>query len=347
MILILNCLLEEKSVNDFNKAMKKHLGNLPINYEIIRVREAGKIANLNVYSHLIISGSGASPAEDNPWNSDLEKIIKHFVNNKKPILGICYGHQFLVRVLAGVDHVRKAEKGEIGFASIDIDDNEIFNGIVDPVFSVAHYEEVFDLNEDFKIIARNKNCAVHAFQYKNLPIWGTQFHPEYGPEDTRANINEYREKDPDFEKYYIYDLEDEKKTIQNKLIFDNFISSNKICLRPHHLMCIQSYIGKGYSEEFVKNMDIVVGSLRENKDQIIRLVEGNDHVCSHCPHNIDGRKCESDEKVVTMDRKVLKYLEITPGEYSYSQLFNRLKEKLTDEAFRDICGDCEWYELCH
>lgn len=347
MILILNCLIKGKSVNDFNTAMEKHLGDLPTEYEIVRVGEADKLANLNIYSHLIISGSGASAAEDNPWNYTLENIITHFVNNKKPILGICYGHQFLVRVLAGVDHVRKAENGEVGFASIEIDDNELFNGIVDPVFSVAHFDEVFDLNEDFNIIARNKNAKIHGFQYKSLPIWGTQFHPEYGLEDTKDNIVEFRENNPDFEKHYIYDLEDENKTHQNKLIFKNFISSNKICLRPHHLMCIQSYIGKGYSEEFVKNMDVVVGSLIENVDQTIRLVEGNDHICNHCPHNIHGVKCESDDKVITMDKKVLKYLEITPGEYTYSYLLNRLKEKLNEEAFKDICGDCEWYNLCH
>lgn len=146
----------------------------------------------------------------------------HFVDRKKPVLGICYGHQFLVRVLAGADHVRKAEKGEIGFTNIDIDDNELFEGIVDPVFSVAHYEEVFDLNEDFKIIARNKNCSVHAFQYKDLPIWGTQFHPEYNIENTKYNIDEYKEKDPNFEKYYIYDLKDDDKVLQNGLIFKNF-----------------------------------------------------------------------------------------------------------------------------
>lgn len=225
MILILNCLLEEKSVDDFNKAMKRHLGDLPIEYEIIRVREADKIADLNLYTHLIISGSGASAVEDNPWNTTLEDTIMHFVNNKKPILGICYGHQFLVRVLAGADHVRKAEKGEIGFTNIDIDDNELFEGIVDPVFSVAHYEEVFDLNDDFKIIARNKNCSVHAFQYKDLPVWGTQFHPEYNVENTKYNIDEYKEKDPDFEKYYIYDLKDDDKILQNKLIFKNFAAT--------------------------------------------------------------------------------------------------------------------------
>lgn len=347
MILILNCLLEKKSVNAFNKAMENHLGSLPVKYEIIRVKEGDKIEDLNKYTHLIISGSGASPIDDNPWNSILEEIIMYFVNNKKPILGICYGHQFLVRILAGVEYIRKAEVGEIGFAKIDIDDNELFEGIKEPIFSVSHYEEVFNLREDFKVIARNHNCSVHAFQYKDLPIWGTQFHPEYGIEDMKNSIIECREKNPDFEKYYIYDLKDENKIHQNKLIFKNFVNSNRIYLRPHHLMCIQSYVGKGYSEEFVKNMDIVVGSLRENGDQIVQLIEENDHICSHCPHNIDGLKCESDEKVITMDKKVLAHLDITPGKYTYNYLLNRLKEKFTDKAFKDICGDCEWYELCH
>lgn len=224
MILILNCLLEEKSVKDFNKAMEEYLGNMGNSFEIIRVREANKVTDLNRYTHLIISGSGASAAEYNPWNSTLEKIIMYFVNNNKSILGICYGHQFLVRVLAGAEHIRKAKKAEIGFAKIDIDDNKIFEGISDPVFSVFHYEEVFDLNDDFKIIAKNKNCSIHAFQYKNLPIWGTQFHPEYGLEKTKENIANYKKNDPNFDKYYIYDLEDEKKIVQNKLIFENFIN---------------------------------------------------------------------------------------------------------------------------
>lgn len=224
MLLILNCLLMEKSVNAFNETMEKHLEDLAVNYEIIKVKDADKITNLNIFSHLIISGSGASAIDDNPWNSSLKDTIMHFVHNKKPILGICYGHQFLARVLAGIEHVRKAENGEIGFARIDIDDNDLFKGIENPVFSVAHYDEVFDLKEDFNIIARNKNCSVHAFQYKDLPIWGTQFHPEYGIEHTEDNIEEHRKNDPNFEKNYIYDLKDKNEIIQNKLIFSNFLS---------------------------------------------------------------------------------------------------------------------------
>lgn len=347
MLLILNCLIEEKSVNDFNKAMAKHLEDLPIEYDIFRVRDVKSIPDLSKYTHLIISGSGASTLDDNSWDEDLKNIILYFVNNNKAILGICYGHQFLVKTLLGVEHIRKTANPEIGFTKIDIADNELFRGIDVPICCVAHYDEVFDLNEDFRIIAKNRNCSVHAFQYKDLPIWGTQFHPEYGVKDVEDMIDEFSKKDPNFNEHFINELDNEDKLLQNKLIFRNFINSSKIHLRPHHLLCIQSYIGKGYSEEFVENMDIVVGSLRKDKDQIIRIIEGNDHVCKHCPHNIDGAKCESNDKVITMDKKVLEHLEIAPGEYTYSYLLDRLKEKLTEEAFQDICGDCEWYELCH
>ncbi|QQY79948.1 GMP synthase-like glutamine amidotransferase [Keratinibaculum paraultunense] len=347
MILIINCLLEEKSILKFNEALKYNLGDLHIDYEIIRAVSMDEISDLNKYTHLIISGSAASAKEDRPWNYNLENAIIHFINNKKPILGICYGHQFLVRVLAGVEHVRVAERGEIGFARIDIDDNELFEGIENPVFCVSHYEEVFDLNDDFNIIARNKNCSVHGFQYNNLPIWGTQFHPEYRVEDMMESIKKKQKEDPDFKKYYINELKDEREMLQNKLIFKNFVNSNNICLRPHHLMCIQSYVGKGYSEKFIENMDTVVENLKENPNQIIRIVKGNDHICNYCPHNLHGVKCESDDKVNIMDKKVLEYLNIAPGKYSYSELLNRLKEIRNEEVFKNICRDCEWYTLCY
>ena len=347
MILVLNCLLKEQSINSFNEIISLYLEEFSTDYESFRAIEIDNIENLDSYSHLIISGSGASVLDDNPWNENLEKTIIHFINNKKPILGICYGHQYLIKLLAGKEHIRNTRRPEIGFANIEIEDNGLFKGIENPVFSVAHYEEVFDLDENFIIIAKNKYCDIHGFQYKNLPIWGTQFHPEYDLIHTTENIEEAKEEDPDFEKNYIYELEDENRLIQNRLIFKNFVSSNKIILRPHHLLCIQNYIGKGYSDEFVKNMDIVVDSLKEDKSQIIRLIEGNDHICNHCPNNIGYDKCESNEKVVNMDEKVLKYLEIEAGEYKYDYLLALLGEKLNNEVKKDICGDCEWNGLCY
>lgn len=114
-------------------------------------------------------------------------------------------------------------------------------------------------------------------------------------------------------------------------------------LRAHHLLCIQAYIGRGYSEEFIKNMDSIVDTLNKDINQQILLVSDLDYICSRCPSNLDSIKCVSNKKVRSMDEKVLGYLEIATKEYTYHFLLERLKEKLNKEVFYDICGECEWY----
>ena len=47
-----------------------------------------------------------------------------------------------------------------------------------------------------------------------------------------------------------------------------------IHLRPHHLLCLQAFRGKGYSESFVKKMTEVHARLRENPKLEIRLAKG-------------------------------------------------------------------------
>ena len=57
-----------------------------------------------------------------------------------------------------------------------------------------------------------------------------------------------------------------------------------IKLRPHHLLCTQGYSGKGYSDDFVENMDKIVDYLRNNEDAKIMLKFGDDDLCSRCPN---------------------------------------------------------------
>ncbi|MDR1665556.1 MAG: DUF1284 domain-containing protein, partial [Puniceicoccales bacterium] len=53
-------------------------------------------------------------------------------------------------------------------------------------------------------------------------------------------------------------------------------------LRPHHAVCLLGFRGKGYDEKFVEEMGKVWRSLKEGKGQV-RLVEGCDVLCKHCP----------------------------------------------------------------
>lgn len=117
-----------------------------------------------------------------------------------------------------------------------------------------------------------------------------------------------------------------------------------IRIRPHHLICMQAYIGKGYSEEFVENMNFVVKSLRENENQTIEIVDSNDDICLKCPNNINGTKCISNDKVLFIDEKIVELLNLETGKYSYRFLLEILEDKFNEKVFKEICSECEWYK---
>ena len=118
-------------------------------------------------------------------------------------------------------------------------------------------------------------------------------------------------------------------------------------LRPHHLLCIQKYTGKGYDAPFAANMEKIIRRLKADPGQLIRLVEGRDDVCATCPHMVDGR-CASQAKVTHMDQGVLGACGFSPGERSsWRALARTAREKIFQtEEFERICGDCQWIELC-
>ncbi len=49
-------------------------------------------------------------------------------------------------------------------------------------------------------------------------------------------------------------------------------------LRGHHLLCMLTFVGKGYSPAFVENYDRIAGRLSEGED--ILLVDGPDDICA-------------------------------------------------------------------
>ncbi|EFI41862.1 DUF1284 domain-containing protein [Peptoniphilus sp. oral taxon 386] len=117
-----------------------------------------------------------------------------------------------------------------------------------------------------------------------------------------------------------------------------------IKLRPHHLLCTQSYMGAGYSDGFVENMNKIVDNLRSDKDLKIEIVFENDNICEACPHNIGGVSCESDDVVLPIDNRVKNILELENGEYCYSDLINKLNEKITKDDFIGLCCECQWWD---
>lgn len=118
-------------------------------------------------------------------------------------------------------------------------------------------------------------------------------------------------------------------------------------LRPHHLLCTQAYEGKGYSEEFIDNMNKNIKLLRYKKGFKVKIKSVLDDLCTGCPNN-KGQICDTENKVKIMDEKVLKYFDLKEENYVYKDVINLIQREITRDILEDICSECEWYkyEMC-
>lgn len=118
-----------------------------------------------------------------------------------------------------------------------------------------------------------------------------------------------------------------------------------IKLRPHHLLCTQGYSGKGYSEEFVENMNQITRELRSGRPVKIQLVFFTDDLCTCCPHKLDEDVCDTNEKVKRFDRKMIEYFHLEEKEYIYQEIVEKIRREITPEILADICDGCGWYPV--
>lgn len=222
-ILILNLLHEESFSTSFDNRIAEVFENIETPYKTIYLNNLKSFNDFDTYTHLLISGSTKSTTGENDWYPDIDTIISQFISDEKAILGICFGHQFLVRHLMGKDHVRKSLTPEIGFTEIYFTNNPIFQNITKLKSAVFHFDEVFDLDKQFEIIASSQRCAVHGFQVKGKPIWGVQFHPDFIYDDIFTFAIETKKKVKNFSEIHCQTPTslDEFKT--NDLIIKNWI----------------------------------------------------------------------------------------------------------------------------
>ena len=94
-----------------------------------------------------------------------------------PVLGICYGLQFMVYALGG--KVRPAEKREYGHATVNLEDHSpLFSGLPAKLqVWMSHGDEAIDLPPGFHLTAKSPN-AVAAIENREKNLYAVQFHPE-------------------------------------------------------------------------------------------------------------------------------------------------------------------------
>ena len=168
----------------------------PENTVFVRRAPSGDLPkNLKRFDSLIISGSRTSCFEQGSWVTQLDELIRSTLNERKPILGVCYGHQALVRVVAGTETLGKGEVSEFGWTEIQTlsESSRLLNGLGKKFHSFsAHHEEVKKLPPGLRCVARSKDCAIQAFESDEQPIFGIQFHPERNILESEKTFSECR-----------------------------------------------------------------------------------------------------------------------------------------------------------
>ncbi|MDP9732534.1 UNVERIFIED_ORG: hypothetical protein QE448_002609 [Rhizobium sp. SORGH_AS285] len=122
-------------------------------------------------------------------------------------------------------------------------------------------------------------------------------------------------------------------------------------LRPHHLLCMLTYVGKGYTSGFVENYDRVADRLNAGEEDI-ELVDGPDDIC-------EGLLCEShahcfNEGVVKRDETARVSVSVLLGETLAAgkrlqvtpDFLAKMRLAFAGGDIRQACRGCQWNRLC-
>lgn len=123
---------------------------------------------------VILSGSPFSVNDDDSFKPDLNEI-----RGKYPVLGICYGAQYLAYSSGG--KIEKGDFREYGRAHLNtINAKELlFDGISEgSQVWMSHGDTITVLPEKFEIIASTKDVKCAAYKINGEPTWAVQYHPE-------------------------------------------------------------------------------------------------------------------------------------------------------------------------
>ncbi|WP_100994493.1 glutamine-hydrolyzing GMP synthase [Helicobacter pylori] len=157
--------------SQYTQLIARRLRESGIYAEIVPFFESVENIQKKAPKGLILSGGPASV-----YAKDAYKPSGKIFDLNVPILGICYGMQYLVDFFGGV--VAGANEQEFGKAILEITQNSvIFEGVkIKSLVWMSHMDKVIELPKGFTTLAKSPNsphCAI-----ENGKIFGLQFHPE-------------------------------------------------------------------------------------------------------------------------------------------------------------------------
>ena len=123
---------------------------------------------------VILSGSPYSVHDPEAFQVDLSQFL-----GRLPVLGICYGAQFISHTLGG--RVEKTDSREYGRARLEWFDksDKLFKGFApNSQVWMSHGDSITAIPTDCHVIASTGDVRYAAYASDANPLWAVQFHPE-------------------------------------------------------------------------------------------------------------------------------------------------------------------------
>ena len=169
--------------SQYNQLITRRIREFGVYSELLSHKlTAAQIKEMNPKG-IIFSGGPNSVYDDGAFQIDPE-IFELGI----PILGICYGAQFMAYTNGGkVEPANTREYGRAHLATFD-HENPLLKGIREhSQVWMSHGDTITAIPENFEIIASTDKVAIAAYQAKNEKLWGVQFHPEFKSRPNRPH----------------------------------------------------------------------------------------------------------------------------------------------------------------
>ncbi len=123
---------------------------------------------------VILSGSPFSVYDEKAFKVDLTEI-----RGKYPVLGICYGAQYIAHTSGGkVEPANSREYGRAHLTVTDSKDSLLKNIYKDCQIWMSHGDTITQTPSSFEVIASTPEVKIAAYKINGEQTWGVQFHPE-------------------------------------------------------------------------------------------------------------------------------------------------------------------------